>query len=257
MDRTKVTSPLKSPVRASASERAAQRLFGKSPGWKERFRTQCLSRINGLRYNAQIQHRQAQAASESSEQANLVDPHSNAFAGSLTPNSSVDQSRSEWMEHFIEQELGQFEYHDDDWDLDEQLTLEEQSMLFGDLNDAFHREMTEEEERLVNEHINQEEMGFDYQASLINDDFVSITCPICGEHTLEQDDVSISCHCGLRQDIFYSHMDLAALAHNMAQLHQVHSENCGETPFFFCKENDLASYLYMGCNGCGNEESVL
>lgn len=135
---------MKSPRRPGAGQRGAERLFSKSPGWKERFRVQCINRINDMKYNIQTQHRQAQAQNEAYKTENM-DTTISAIPFALPSSSNTtEQANSDWVGPFVENELSHFEYQDDDWDINDDFTIEEQLALFGDLSDAWQGEEAEQ-----------------------------------------------------------------------------------------------------------------
>jgi hypothetical protein len=119
----------------------AQKLWGKSPGWKERFRLQCLEKLNDVRFQAQKQHREASYSRQSDGM--VIDE--NAMNISVMYGGDSYQAQPEdydrlWMQHFIEQELSTFEPEDDDHEIEFQLTLEENARLCEELNFAMNDE---------------------------------------------------------------------------------------------------------------------
>ena len=139
MDPTKAISPPSK--RHTAGQRAADKLFSKSPGWKERFRLQCLERINDLRYHAQLQHRMEHASREGTEM-HPTNARLPLTSGDL--HMSVEETETEWMQHLIEQELSVFEHINEDEEIEYQLTLEDQTLLSGHLSTAYHRDLDED-----------------------------------------------------------------------------------------------------------------
>lgn len=141
---TKLESRVKSPLGPGAAQRAAERLFAKSPGWKERFRAQCINRINDMKYNIQTQNRQAQALKEGYNSANMDSTISAIPFALPSPDTSSEHTNSDWVGPFVENELSHFEYQDDDWDIGDDFTIEEQLALLGDLSDVWQREKAEQ-----------------------------------------------------------------------------------------------------------------
>lgn len=138
MDETQIFRPIRSPGMSGATQRAAERLFGKSPGWKERFRAQCLEKVSELRHQAQVEHRQRTSGVQAHNTTN------SSMSISETDNSTQSNydtsafEESEWMRHFIDHELSTFEQFDEDEEIDYHLTLEENAQLCSDLSAAFH-----------------------------------------------------------------------------------------------------------------------
>lgn len=171
MDASTTVSPPRTPMRGTAAQRSAEKLFGRPPGWKERFRVQCMEKIQAMRNNAQASHRNQHNLQSNAE----LETSTNDTSMMLDDlNYSVEDSTSDWVKDFIRQQLAEFEYSEENEDIDFQLSLEEQAQLWDDLNGAYYDE--EYPEGMKNAH----------------DLFYSPHCKACGARL-----ISSACLCEL------------------------------------------------------------
>lgn len=141
MDSLRVIVPPRSPMRGTAGQRAAERLFGKPPSWKDRFRELCKDRLQELRHNAQISNRFGNPENGSLSQAMEVTSHSEPN-GSTNDGHIIEEEERLWMQQFIEQELSTFEDIDADHEINYHLSLEEHAELFDDLHAVLYGNTT-------------------------------------------------------------------------------------------------------------------
>lgn len=97
-----------------------------------------------MKYNIQTQNRRPQDQNEAYKTSNMDTTFSVIPFALPSASTHAEQTNSDWVGPFVESELSHFEYQDDDWDINDDFTIEEQLALFGDLSDTWQREEAEQ-----------------------------------------------------------------------------------------------------------------
>lgn len=120
--------------------RGHQKLFGKSSGWKERFREQCLERVSDLRASAQQAQRRGISASEMRTAVNSGLSPNLALKERISHHTAMEEMDKEWIKDFVAEQLAQFDQYDDDDFIEHRLSAEDQVELYDDINSAYFGE---------------------------------------------------------------------------------------------------------------------